>query len=448
MSFNPIERLSFAIAILASCAVTTPAAAQPPGQPQPPAAPNVRASPSGVTLEELLRHAEKHAPEIALARAGLSKGRAELEAEAPLFPSDPVLGGAIGRRSNRDGADIDWGVSLEQEIEVAGERGLRRRAARASLDQGAAELDAARWRVHQRLHGAFHAALVARERVRAADRLVQFSQKLVEVAKQRLSAGETSALPVRLAESDLAEARQARVAAESAFRAERLELADASGWPSESPPEPSGGLGSPQAPPPLAELLRLAQTRDPELRAREAAVRRFRAALASARRAGFPNPRLGVAFERESDPGGARANIWRATLSAPLPLWRGNRPEAVRAQADLDVAVAEVGARKRTLGARIRRAAEAVESTARRIRIYGAEVIPTLEKNLTLVEKAFELGEIDITQVLVARERFLRSQQSALNAHEEYHRALGALESAVGTELESASQHAAEGGTR
>lgn len=446
MSFNRTRNFAFATVIF--CTAARPALAEPSPQPQPPAAPTVRPSPNGVTLDALLRHAEKHAPEIALARAGLSKGRAELEAEAPLFPTDPVLGGAIGRRSNRAGSGIDWGVSLEQEIEIAGERAARRRAARASVDQGAAELEAARWRVHQRLHGAFHAALVARERVRAAGRLVQFSQKLVEVAGKRLSAGETSALPVRLAESDFAEARQARVAAESAFRAECLELADASGWPSETPPDPSGGLGSPQAPPPTAELLRIAHARDPELRAREAAVRRFRATLASARRAGFPNPRLGVAVEQESDPGGARATIWRATLSGPLPLWRGSRPEAVRAQAELDVAMAELGARKRTLGARIRRAAEAVESTARRMRIYGAEVIPTLEKNLSLVEKAFELGEIDITQVLVARERFLRSQQSALNAYEEYHRALGALESAVGTELESESQHAAEGGTR
>lgn len=404
-----------------------------------------RAPSAGVTLEALLRHAETNAPEIALARAGLSRGRAELEAERPLFPADPMFGGTLARRSNRAGAGIDWGVSIEQEIEIAGERAARRRAARADADQSAAELDAARWRVHQRVHSAFHAALVARERVRVADRLVQFSEHLLEVAKKRLAAGDTSSLPVRLAESDLAQARQARLAAQSAFRAERLELAEASGWPSESPPDPAGGLGPPSPPPSLARLLRMAQTRDPELRAREAAVRRQRAALESARRAGFPNPRLGVAFESESEPGGARATIWRGTLSAPLPIWRGSRPEVVRAQALLDVALAELGARKRTLGARIRRAADAVDSTAKRMRIYGTELIPSLEKNLALVEKAFELGEIDITQVLVARERFLRSEESALDAYEEYHRAMGALESAAGTELETASQHAAQG---
>lgn len=407
-----------------------------------------RASPAGVTLEALLRHAESNAPDIALARAGLSRGRAELEAERPLFPADPVLGGSLGRRSNRAGASIDWGVSVEQEIEIAGERAARRRAARAGVDQGAAELDAARWRVHQRVHAAFHAALVARERVRVADRVVQFSEKLVEVAKKRLAAGETSSLPVRLAESDLAEARQARVAAQNAFRAERLDLAEASGWPSESPPDPAGGLGPSSPLPSLARLLQMAQTGDPELRAREAAVRRLRAQLESARRAGFPNPRIGVAFESESDPGGSRATIWRGTLSAPLPLWRGSRPEATRAQAELDLALAELGARRRTLGARIRRAAGAVDSTSKRMRIYGTEVIPSLEKNLALVEKAFELGEIDITQVLVARERFLRSQESALGAYEEYHRAMSALESAAGTELETAAQHAADGAAR
>jgi len=311
-----------------------------------------------------------------------------------------------------------------------------------------AELDAARWRVHQHVHAGFHTALVARERVRAANRVVQFSEKVVEVAKKRLAAGETSSLPVRLAESNLAEARQARVAAQNAFRSERLELAAATGWPSESPPEPAGALGPPSSPPPIARLLRMAQARDPELRAREAAVLRARAALDAARRAGFPNPRVGVAFESESDPAGARATIWRGTLSVPLPVWRGSRPETVRAQAELDVALAELGARKRTLGARIRRAADAVGSTAKRIRIYGTEVIPSLEKNLALVEIAFELGEIDITEVLVARERFLRSQESALDAHEQYHRAMGVLETAIGTELETSPHHAVAGETR
>jgi outer membrane protein TolC len=70
------------------------------------------------------------------------------------------------------------------------------------------------------------------------------------------------------------------------------------------------------------------------------------------------------------------------------------------------------------------------------VRLYTAKILPGFEKSLQLVEKAFDLGEIDATQVLVARERFLRSQRTALDAYEEYFRARGALDEAVGTELE------------
>ncbi|HEY6724373.1 MAG TPA: TolC family protein, partial [Polyangiaceae bacterium] len=79
------------------------------------------------------------------------------------------------------------------------------------------------------------------------------------------------------------------------------------------------------------------------------------------------------------------------------------------------------------------------------------EILPTFEKNLELLQKAFELGEIDILQVLVAQERFLDAQQDALQAFADYYGSWAELEAAVGAELHESAHSApprAGGGAR
>jgi cobalt-zinc-cadmium efflux system outer membrane protein len=403
---------------------------------------SAKAQSKSATLSQILRWADRNAPELAVARAGLSRGRAELSGSSPIFPSDPVLGGSVGRRSTAAGTGVDWEVTLEQELEIFGERAARRSAARATIELGRAGVEHVRWRIHREIHDAFHDALVARARVRTAERFVQFAERFLQVAERRFAAGETSPLPLRLAESELAEAQQAKIAAAQGERSSVLALKLAAGWPVERTLVPAGDLGKPEDAPPLTRLVALARTRDPVLLERAAAVRRARAELTAQSREPWPNPRLGVAYTRESEPGGSAATIWRGTVSVPIPLWQANGRERARARAELDVAIAEHGARRRTIEARVRRAAGAVNASASRVRLYSTKILPGFEQSLALVEKAFELGEIEATEVLVARERFLRSQRTALDAYEEYFRARGALEEAVGTELEDEHERA------
>jgi cobalt-zinc-cadmium efflux system outer membrane protein len=83
-----------------------------------------------------------------------------------------------------------------------------------------------------------------------------------------------------------------------------------------------------------------------------------------------------------------------------------------------------------------------VDAHARRAQVFGTEILPTLETNLALLQKAFELGEIDVLQVMVAQERFLRTQQDALQSFADYYAAWAELEGIVGMELEPSGTHA------
>lgn len=399
-----------------------------------------------VTLDQLLAHAMKHAPDLVVGRADVAVGRAEIEAASPWLPSDPVVSGRVGRRWTEAGSGVDYAVGLSQELDVAGRRGLALRAARFGLSAREAELHATEWFVHQRVHAAYHQAIVARERVHAAERLLVFSERLLQIAEQRLAAGETSPLPARLAEGEVAQAKQAKMLAVSVYDRIRIELARIAGWHESELITPAASLGQPESPPDAASLIRRAERQEPALLAARARTEAARTRLAAAERRAWPNPTVGIDFVSESDPGSTPQRILSGSLSIPLPLFVGQKPEVSRARAAVERASAEKEAIGDTLAARVVEARQRAHVNAERARLFGSEILPTFERNLELLQKAFELGEIDILQVMVAQERFLHSQQEALKAFADYYESWAELESAVGAELQATKGTAGLGG--
>jgi cobalt-zinc-cadmium efflux system outer membrane protein len=393
---------------------------------------------ASVSLRGILAYAELNSPILAIARARTGLGDAEMEAAAVLLQNNPELRGAFGPRSGTEGVGHDVQISIEQRFEIAGERRLRLDAARAFRDLTLLELEEARWLVHRLVHAAYSSAIVERERATAATQLLAFTERMLEIARRRHAAGDISAIAVKLAENELAQARQSKISAEASYRAARLALAELSGWPADCPPEPSGRLEPPRDAPGAARLLEIARQHNPTLRARAQAVREAESRVALADREARPEPSLGLSYARESEPGGgpgSKANIGLVTLAIPIPSWQRNQGERARARADAAIARAESDAFDRTLRAQIVRAADALDAAAERVRAYGTEIIPAFEKNRELLRLAFELGELDLLELMVARGRFLEVQRDALSAYADYHDAVARLEELVGTEL-------------
>ena len=386
-------------------------------------------------LHQILQHAMKYAPAVVLGRAGIEAGKAEIGAASPVLPSDPVISASVGRRETSSGTGIDYSIGLQQELDLAGKRAEQLRAARLELSARQAEMLASQWLVHQQVHDTYHQALVARDRAEAARRVLAFAERLVEVSQRRLAAGETSPLPVRLAEAELAQARQGVLLAESEYDRIRLELARVAGWTKPTLLTPIGRLEAPTRLPPAEVLIRRARSEQPALRAARARLSAAQARLSAAKRRGWPNPTLGVLYENEAEPGTDPARVISGTISVPIPLWVGSTPERARARAGIAQAEGRHVALTTSLEAQIIQARQRVEANANSARVYGTEILPTLERNLALLQKAFELGEIDIHQVMVAQERFLKTQQDALQAFADYYDAWAELEATVGGEL-------------
>jgi len=425
------------VALLASCARPTSLLSY--SSYTAPVAPDTPASPRDgrVTLREILAYADAHAPAIAAARSGSARAHAERVAASPLMPSEPQVSVGVGSRRAPAGSTVEAELAIDQEIEIAGQRGLRLDAAEATRKLEARRFERARWQVHLEVHTAFHEALVARERYAAAERLVAFSKRLHEVAHKREQAGDISPLQVEVAEGELALAQQELVDSRARYWDARLALAELSGWPEHDPPEPAGALDRPRRVDDAGPMVDTARAHHPQLRARAAEVAEADALVRVADREAWPNLTVGVSYAREREPGEMTdaQHVGMVTLAVPLPLFRRNRPARARAQAEWIGRRAVEDATRRVVRVRVVRAVAAVNAAAERVDAYGTEIIPAFASNMDKLVRAFELGEVDVLEVLVARGRFLELQRQALAAYADYFLAVGALEGAIGGDV-------------
>jgi len=389
-----------------------------------------------ISLQTILAHADEHAPRMLVGRAQLERGQAAVDGASVVLQDNLISGAMVGPRFSEGDRGVDFQVWLRQPIEIAGERKQRRETAEKVQELTNKELEETQWLVHREVHAAFHTALVARERWKLVDKIVVSTEELLSVAQRRLQAGDISPLAVRLAEGELAQAQQASLTAERGYRASQLDLAEVAGWPPSTLPDPEGELDEPKQAPPVDELLALARRLHPGLAARSSAVDAARARVTLENREAWPEPSIGATYTRESIPSvQLYEHLIQGVVTFPIPTSQRNQAGRAQARADLAARQSEQQAFRQTLETRLTRAAIAVNADAKRIAAYGTEILPAFEGNLALLQRAFELGEVDLLQVLVARERLLRIQQDALTAHQDYYRDVAALEAEVGAEV-------------
>jgi cobalt-zinc-cadmium efflux system outer membrane protein len=388
-----------------------------------------------MSLPELLAYAQERSPLLVSAKSYLRHAEAEREAATLKYLYNPQLSVGLGPRASADGTSFDVDASLGQSFELSGQRGIRLKTASAMQDTIGASLEVVRWEIHTQVHRAFHEALLARERVKVAERLLAFAEKTLEITKKRLAAGDVSALAVKLSEVDVAQAKQSKIAAESTYKLSRITLAEVTGLSVASPPEIEGRLDSPRKAPSFDELYQLALQKNPEFlvnqsNAKEAALRE-----SLAEKEASAVPFFGLGFSSEGAGSGATESIAMFNFGVSFPVWQKNQGDRARARAEKDIAEAQSESLRLLLQGRIARGAEAINSSVERLAVFGEEILPNFESNLALLQRAFELGQIDILEVGVARERFIEIESQALDAYADYYRATSELEAELGAEL-------------
>lgn len=397
-----------------------------------------------MTVDEALAAAEARNPVVAAARARVDQARGRRTTAGQLVPARPELeiAGATDAPFAGDG-EVRIDIAVRQDIELFGQRGLRRRVADADVAAatlaGADELR----RLRAETRATYYALMFQERRAALAIEVVDAAQRLEESARRRVAAGDLGESDWQLLVADVAAARAELRAAEADVRVaqaalNRLVVSDAPADIATTEDFPTLADQSD-----VARLVARAAVERPDLAAADQEITAARAEVALRRRERLPTLTFiaGYVYERGilggddvTPPVFDRASdtdhLVSAGVSFPLPFLRSNAGDIAEARGR----AAEADARRAGLAARVAEevAAAWARYDAARARVAALdEASRAVATILERYQRAWTEKHIALAEYLAVRDRLLRVRLSALEARRDGAIAAAELEAAV-----------------
>jgi len=389
------------------------------------------ASAQGLTLEEALGRGEEANPRLRAAQAEASALQGQLEDASALLWNNPTAAGEFGRRTvPNDARQREYLVGISQAFEIAGQRGYRREEAERLLAAYAEQIRELRRQVRAEVSRRFLAVLALQVRIETERAVLKLTEDSAAIVDKRFRAGEDTRLQANVAEVEADRARNEVRSLEEQLVQARAELAALLQLAPTDLPAVRGELGAATPAYRLDELLGLVDAR-PQFRAfghREEAARNR---LALERASVFPDVTLGVGTGQEG-PSDARERLTLFTVSVPLPLFRRNAAGIGRASADLTRTQIEREVAHRDARAQVIALWRNFESLGARVARLRDAVLPRLNENQQLSQRALRAGEIGIAELLLVNRQLLEAQRAYFAALTEHETTRVTLEEAAG----------------
>ncbi len=362
---------------------------------------------------------------------------------AGLLPN-PTLDFEVGTGAlTGSSAENNLALGVSQEFLLAGKRQKR-------LAIAGQELEIYRWQLADRerlLRGevktAFYDVILTEQRVALSERSIVLNRQLLDVTKERLTAGDIPELDMNLVKVELARGESARIDVEKALNQNQAKLFTLMGIPLGEAPSIVGTL---EAETPmtknLVDLKQLAHGNRPDLKVLEAEKNRGESDIILARSERIPNLTAGLALRRDAtaiEIGGVEHKdadyIIGLKLSMPIPLFDRNQAGVQEARARRSSTESRLTAAIRNAEREVETAYVGLMNAEKVLSLYKSNIIPQLEENLKLTQEAYRLGEVGILAVIQEQKKFFEVSDGYLTALHDRQAALVNLEAAVSTEL-------------
>lgn len=307
------------------------------------------------------------------------------------------------------GGGSEYEASLTQEVEWAGQRGARVRAAGFGVQRADLTVrNAARITVGD-VSNSYFDTYAARQRLQLAEELLNLNEQLLRAVRIQLREGEVSALEANLAEVELGRARARVLAARRELTSAELQLKRLIGFSPDQPIRLPGAVPA-AAPAPATgrdSLVALALGRRPDLIARRTAVMESQALSDLARREGRPNVSVGVLARREGDGGDPSVGLG---VSVPFPVLNRNQGRLAEQQARTSQAELQARAVELAVRTEVTDALRTYQTATEEETVYAASVLQPTRENRALLEIAYREGKIDLATLLLVRNQLLDAE--------------------------------------
>ena len=359
-----------------------------------------------------------------------------------LFSSGGSSGGSSGTGSNL--AEIFSGrqdaltgqVKVNQVIFTWGQVGAAIRAAKLGFGLADQQLRQFRQAVTRDVTTAYCNALVARELVTIAEQDLAQKQRHLDETTKRQSAGTATDYDVLAAQVAVENARPTVIRGQNTVRVARMQLAFLLAETGEV--DVTGALGVPiDAAPTYETVLAGALANRPELAVQDSTRGVYKELVTIARAASKPRVDFSAAWGmgRIGLPSVSSSGyLWNAGVYASVPLFDGWRTKGLVAQAQTDLARADLDDKKLREGiaVAVRTAVDAVRESSEIVKAASGTVTQA-ERLLFLAEKGFELGVKTRLEVQDAELNLSSARVNLAQAQRDYRVARVNLEWVSGT---------------
>jgi outer membrane protein TolC len=364
-----------------------------------------------LNLEQAIALAAKQGPEGTTARAPRRTATQLADAAQPFVTQLPYVQTQVGPRRRQGELSPELIVGVNQPFTWGDVSGVQKRIARATVRSFDATSRSAQLRDAERAATAWVELALADHLLALRKQFSEQSEKLLDLAKARVAAGEAQPLEVALAESDLATANAAILTAEALHFGAELELAHAIGQPG-THIDVTGSL----------EPIALEMNDDGDAVHPAVLDAETRAALATeqieyAKLQQAPTFALGIQYQRE----GTGEEILTAVATLPLPVARPWTFQQTQQRLAADTARAEAKYVRAVQDKSKANARHELAHSRAQYEQLEQQALPPLREAHRIAMLRYTHGETDFTQVSLVRQRLIQTEERLIEALADVH---------------------------
>jgi len=389
-----------------------------------------------LTIELAVATALEHNPDLLAIRQEVEVARGR-QVRSQLFNRfNPSLRGRVWNRNNPgSGNERDSQVMLKQEVEMAGQRGLRRKEAARNVTRVEAQVKDRERLITGQVKRAFFQALTLKKLLELRKEIEKLNRRIRDASKARFEAGVAPIMESNLAEIRYGQSRKETFVAKASLQNALLDLRRLLGWEPDRSIDLDGQLRNSPKAVPLPDLLQSAQAQRPDLIAAKREVARVKAAMDLTRRLIVPNPTFQGFYQTETEGPGSPSKIVGGGISIPLPLFDRKQGELVTQGGELNRGRHQIVAVTRNIEREVETAFQAYEAARQSVEVFEAEVLDRVEENFRFIEIAYREGKIGLLQLIVVQDGLITAQLSYVDSLGQFRTAEANLEQAVGGKI-------------
>ena len=363
---------------------------------------------SPLTVDQAVTIALQNNRQMRATLEAIATARADL-VQSGLLPN-PVLGVAFGLPIDGSGGATSVSVSLIQQLADLWQRPARQDAAAASLRQQILSVSDSALRLVADVRGDHARIVYGQHGISLTESHIELVERSIELTQRRIRAGEATVL-------DANRLRQLRLNLQAELAQQRLELGSLkrgllsrigraelrADWSADDAVTVPASAATKMT---EEQLIELVHTQRLDVAAAKQAFESLRHELRVAKLGAIPDVDAGPAYEREDD----RRDELGAAIDLEIPIFDTNQARGARAMSQLRRARAEYEHSAQAAIAEVRNAWLQTRTAQELVAFYQENVLVLAADNLSLAERAFQAGQVDMTVVLETRRQLMEAE--------------------------------------